>query len=72
MNKKIQKLAEKSGFCFWEDEEWGPGRGKIDWGPNYEEEFNKFCNLLILKCAKISEKAEAYDVSDLIKKEFGL
>ena len=72
MNKKIKKLAEKAGFCFWEDEEWGPGPDNIDWGPDYKEEFDKFCKSLILECAKISEKAEPYAASDLIKKEFGL
>ena len=25
MNEKIKKLAEDAGFCYWQDEEWGPG-----------------------------------------------
>ena len=56
MNKKFIKLAEKAGFCFWKDEEWGPGEGHIDWSPNYDKEFVEYSELLVRKCIEICEK----------------
>lgn len=44
----VRNLLEKSQFCFWENEEWGPGKGHIDWGPNYEDEMNTFIRLFLL------------------------
>ena len=29
MNDRIRELLVESGFCFWADEEWGPGPGKV-------------------------------------------
>jgi len=51
MKKKIRKLAKKAGFVFWENEHWGPGWGKIDWGCDYENEMKAFVKLLV-KAAK--------------------
>ena len=47
MNPIIKELAEEAGFCFWEDESWGPGKGLIDWGAAYDKEFDKYTELLI-------------------------
>ena len=47
MNPIIKELAEEAGFAFWEDEEWGPGPGHIDWGGDYDKEFQKYSELLI-------------------------
>lgn len=38
INKKLEALAVDAGFAFWEDEEWGPGPGNIDWSMNYDME----------------------------------
>lgn len=43
---KLQKLLVDSGFVFWEDESWGPGEGRIDWGCDYTEEFESFLMIL--------------------------
>jgi DUF438 domain-containing protein len=47
MNKDIQKIAKTAGFCFWENEEWKPDGEIIDWSSNYDNELEKFANLLI-------------------------
>ena len=59
MNQQIKQLAEQSGFVFWENEDWGPGPGNIDWSSDYKEEFDLFCKLLIQRCARIAS-AKAY------------
>lgn len=46
MNKTIQELAEAAGFVMWDDEEWGPGPGHVDWNSDYTEEFAQFLKLL--------------------------
>lgn len=47
MNERIVELLREAGFCFWEDEEWGPGPNQIDWAAQYTDEMNKFINLLL-------------------------
>jgi hypothetical protein len=46
MNDKIRELLLGAGFCFWADEEWGPGVGKVDWNCDYEKEMERFVELL--------------------------
>jgi hypothetical protein len=58
MNDKIRELLKESGFCFWADEEWGPGVGKIDWNCDYEKEFDRFVELMIAECIGIVDDAE--------------
>ena len=47
MNERIVELLREAGFCFWKDEEWGPGPNQIDWAAQYTDEMNKFINLLL-------------------------
>ena len=58
MNDKIRELLVESGFCFWADEEWGPGPGKVSWDCDYEKEFDKFVELLVKECAVTAANAE--------------
>ena len=46
MNDKIRELMVESGFCFWADEEWGPGPEKVSWDCDYEKEMERFVELL--------------------------
>lgn len=48
MNPVIKQLAEDAGFIFWQNEEWGPGPGHIDWSAIYDKEFNKYTEYLIV------------------------
>lgn len=38
INKKLTELAADAGFVFWENEEWGPGPGNIDWSSEYDQQ----------------------------------
>jgi hypothetical protein len=46
MDKRTQELAEQAGFVFWGEEEWGPGPGNIDWSCDYNDEFERFAELV--------------------------
>lgn len=46
--KSIRKIAKKAGFVFWKKESWGPGKGHIDWGSQYDNEMFEFVRLLEL------------------------
>lgn len=46
MKKRIRKLAKKAGFIFWENEEWKPPNETIDWSCLYDEELEKFAELI--------------------------
>ena len=47
MNERIKELLTQAEFCFWDDEEWGPGPGYIDWNADYTKEMNCFIDLLL-------------------------
>lgn len=72
MNKQIKKLAKRAGFVFWSNEAHGPGPGHIDWSCDYDKEFDKFCDLLIQRIARIaSERAYgAFEAEETILKYF--
>jgi len=53
MNDRIRELLVESGFCFWADEEWGPGPGKVSWDCDYEKEMERFVELLVRECARV-------------------
>jgi hypothetical protein len=46
MNKKTRKLAKKAGFIFWKNEKWRPPGEVIDWSCMYDEELEKFAELI--------------------------
>lgn len=52
----LRKLAEKAGFCFWEDEAHGPGPGHIDWSSDYTDCLEALAKLVAEECAKDAEK----------------
>jgi hypothetical protein len=51
MSERINQLKAEAGFVLWEDESWGPGKGKIDWSSDYEKELETFAELLIKESA---------------------
>lgn len=71
MNDQIKKLLTEAGFCFWQDEEWGPGPNYIDWSNNYDKELDFFCKLIINKCAEKLENDGMVEVAMEIKQLFG-
>jgi len=71
MNKRMIELAEEAGFCFWEDEEWKPHGAMIDWSADYDDEFQKYTELLIRRCAEIALREEHYPYSYILN-HFGI
>ena len=50
MKKCWKKLAEKAGFCMWRNEPWRPDGAVIDWANDYDEELEKFADLVEASC----------------------
>ena len=71
MNKRIREIAEKAGFVFWENEEWGPGPDKIDWSADYEREFELFVELLVDEIIDVTtnQKLKQYYMKMFLEKE---
>ena len=49
MNKRIKELAEQAGFMLWGKETWNPG-DVVDWSARYDEELEKFAELIVQEC----------------------
>ena len=71
MKDQIKQLATNAGFVLWEDEPWRP-EAVVDWSSSYDNELERFAELIVRRCAAIAETAEPYRSHDLILKEFGL
>lgn len=85
MNEKIKQLAEEAGFILWRDEHWNPG-DVVDWASRYDDELQKFAELIVQKCAHIARSVDdanaattvigfehfgiGYQIADDILKEF--
>jgi hypothetical protein len=54
MNKRIEELAKQAGFCFWTDESWKPEGATIDWSCNYDDQLQKFAELVVKDCMKLN------------------
>ena len=46
MNKRIRELAEQAGFECWKDEPHRPEGQIIDWASDYDEELERFAELV--------------------------
>lgn len=76
MNERIKQLAEQAGFTMWGDEAWNPG-DVIDWAARYDDELEKFAELIVRECIDICEKGTATQTTSggaaiLIKQRFGV
>ena len=77
MNDKIRELAEQAGFMIWKDEEWNPG-DVIDWGSRYDNELEKFAQLIVRECANIVTSLDQHEgagdsaTAEYIKECFGV
>ena len=63
MNERIKELAEQAGYS-WHNSFSGPILS--------ETATEKFAKLIVLRCAEISDTAEPFISSDLIKQHFGV
>jgi hypothetical protein len=50
MNDRIKELAKQAGFVLWADEEWKPDGAVIDWSSDYDNDLEKFAELIIQEC----------------------
>jgi hypothetical protein len=76
MNENLIKLAKKSGFVFWQGEEWAPNSA-IDWSSNYDKELGKFAEHILDTCVKICKEGEntqmtSTGAAERIKLHFGV
>ena len=73
MNPIIEELAKEAGFAFWEDEEWGPGPGHIDWGGDYDKEFQKYSEYLIAHLTQrlLESRLINIPIAEQIREEYG-
>ena len=74
MNERIKELAEQAGIEFTYDPTETPMRAFVEC---WEDELDKFAELLIKKCADIGNKAWKEDgeytyIGDKIKEHFGV
>jgi len=53
MNPKFIELVDKAGFALWEDEDWRPRNAFVDWSSNYDNELEKFYELIVEECINI-------------------
>ena len=51
--EKIRKLAEQAGFELWYGAErrYRAGQIAVDWSSNYDDELEKFVELIVKECA---------------------
>jgi len=74
MNKRFEQLARKAGFVFWKNETHGPGPGHIDWANNYDQELERFAELLVAECARVasSKPFPAFGAERAVREHFDL
>jgi hypothetical protein len=65
MKKSILKLVKKAGFTFWGNESWGPGKNKVDWSSNYDNELEKFSKLIVEKCISICNENQTKTAKEI-------
>lgn len=49
INERIKQLALEAGFVPWGDESWNPG-DTVDWSSRYDDELEKFAELIVQEC----------------------
>ena len=69
MNERIQELAVRAKIEFTYDPTETPMRAFVEC---WEDELEKFAELIVQECASIADKAEPYKANDLILKHFGV
>ena len=57
MNERIKELAEQAGFMLWGKETWNPG-DVVDWSARYDEELEKFAELIVRECARVIDRGD--------------
>lgn len=50
MNERIKDIAYEAGFILWENEDYKPPNGVVDWACVYDDELEKFAELIVKEC----------------------
>ena len=76
MNPKIKELAEQAGFMMWADEAWKPPGAVVDWAAEYDQELEKFAELIVRECGVIADEYKDEHLvsfpSEEMKQRFGI
>ena len=72
MHSIVKDIADKAGFCFWEDEEWKPAGSVIDWAAQYDKEFDLFVELLIRDVAEYVDHTLVSGIHNKILERYGI
>ena len=72
MNEKFLQLAKQAGFVIWSDEDWKPKGAVIDWSSDYDEDLEKFAELIVSECAKRSAELGQSEIGLGLLKHFGV
>ena len=63
MNERIRELTEQAGFVLWD--------GAVDWASNYDDELEKFAELIVRECANVALR-EDHEPGECILRHFGV
>jgi hypothetical protein len=63
MNERIRELTEQAGFVLWD--------GAVDWASNYDDELEKFAELIVRECANVALR-EDHEPDECILRHFGV
>jgi hypothetical protein len=81
MKDKTKHFAELAGFMLWRNEPWNPG-DVVDWSARYDDELQRFADLMINEAIRVVEKRFMGDLNredmevrrcvEDLKKHFGV
>jgi hypothetical protein len=77
MNEKFRSIANDAGFVLWNDEDWKPENGIVDWSNEYDHELNQYSELLVKKCSDViqsfvDERIPASEYPRLLQNHFSV
>jgi len=73
MRERTRQLAEQAGFVLWDRAErrYRKKQIAIDWSCNYDNELEKFAELIVKECASIVLR-EDHEPDECILRHFGV
>jgi hypothetical protein len=71
MKDKTKQLADQAGFMLWDNESWNPG-DVVDWSARYDNELQRFADLIVLECIDYCGENLSKTVGGALKIHFGV
>jgi hypothetical protein len=77
MHSEFRRIADDSGFCFWDGEEWAPDGAIIDWSTDYGSSIDEYSQRLVVLCSQliqeyVDQRIPASQYASLLKKHFNI